>query len=100
LQLSVDRYRRLTVTVVIICLLMVAGGATAGWFLWNDQYQSCLAGNAFREGNQQIWDELFIISNAAHPPVQGSKEQREQQAFLAFVHRVDAPRECSGPPFS
>jgi hypothetical protein len=57
----------------------------------------CQAGNANKHGQILIWSKLASLSPppATTPPSVAAQQEAKVQAFLAFVGRVDAPRDCA-----
>lgn len=58
-----------------------------------DTANLCEIGNTFREGEQGIWDRLFVISYSAKPPTPQDRKLGEE--FLAYVAQVDRLHNCS-----
>ena len=57
----------------------------------------CQAGNANKAGQVKIWDKLASLSPpaATTPPSVAARQEAKVQQFLAFIGRVDAPRNCA-----
>jgi hypothetical protein len=58
----------------------------------------CQAGNAARVQQVTLWTQLVAISQP--PPRETAKEKAQRQrtirVFLAYVHKLFAPRNCAG----
>jgi hypothetical protein len=59
--------------------------------------QLCRAGNEFRAQQVGLWDHIVTISQP--PPHETRAAERKRlatiRAFVAYVHRVFAPRDCA-----
>lgn len=89
-------YRRFLAAIGVVCVLLVIGGVVLGITLANvnaDNYNSCLAGNAFRANDQLRWDDFIglLTSGNAHPNPTALKEAHQ---YLALVAKTDARRDC------
>jgi hypothetical protein len=114
LNKAVNRYRIFVIILAVVCAALVAGGGLlAKTYLdaesalhhqnqvsqslaalirkqGQENYQSCLSGNSFRSGNQQIWTYLFsLISNGKPNP-----DQPLVTKFLGYVAKVEKLRDC------
>ena len=61
--------------------------------------QLCEAGNESRAQQVTLWEHLVAV---AQPPPHETPAQEQQRlavarAFIAYVHKVFAPRNCSAP---
>jgi hypothetical protein len=114
LEKAVKRYRVFLILLSVVCVALIAGGALLGKTYLDAEsvehhqvavsqslaaivhkqaeqsYTSCLSGNDFRTGNQQIWSYLFeLIGNGKPNP-----DQPLVTKFLGFVGKVDKLRNC------
>lgn len=105
LNRAVNRYRVFVIILSAVSLALVAGGIVLGILWGNTQsvlarqaqdtrvqaeqsYQSCLAGNEYRTGNQQIWVEFARLVTKGKPVPEATQ-------FLAYVSKVDKLRNCA-----
>jgi hypothetical protein len=57
----------------------------------------CQGGNVTKAGQIQIWRKLASLSPpaAGTPPSVAADQEKRVQAFLAFVAKINAPRDCA-----
>ena len=53
---------------------------------------NCIAGNAFRAGNQAVWANFLQIALADN---KDPRAQAKAHAIMAFVNKTDALRNCA-----
>lgn len=60
--------------------------------------QLCQAGNESRAQQVSLWDHLVAISRPPphETPAQARKRLATTRAFLAYIRKVFAPRNCTG----
>lgn len=57
----------------------------------------CQGGNVTKAGQIQIWRKLASLSPpaAGTPPSVAAQQEKKVQTFLAFVAKINAPRDCA-----
>jgi hypothetical protein len=57
----------------------------------------CLAGNGTKRGQIEVWHKLASLTPPAPstPPSVAAQQEKKVQAFLAYVAKINAPRDCA-----
>jgi len=101
LRKAVNRYRIFVIFLGVVCAALLAGGL----LLWKtydstqsvverqsqQDYASCVAGNTYRSGSEQIWDHFFSLLVTKSTP---KSAVAEVHGFLSYIAKVEALRDC------
>lgn len=108
---AVNRYRIFVIILGAVCAALIAGGVVLGITYGNTEnaltttrsvvhrqaqqnYSGCLLGNDFRSGNQQIWNYFIELATQGNPSANSKGTQEVIHKLLAFVAKVETPRNC------
>lgn len=93
--------RRLWIAVGVIVVALIAMGAggivAASAYRYQQRqaaYDRCLQGNAFRQGDHELWNKVIALSNNPNPTPQ---EQKTVTDFEAFLDKHDQLLVCKKP---